>query len=151
MKHKINLTIALGLLLLTMLGCSDATSEPTIKNNNSAVETKESIAKVKMSTPSESNESLFNAIKNKDKTAVKQLMSRSSLALLEAGAKERKMTLDEVLDKQFFVNVTLPAKLEQRNEKINGDTATVEMHSDTGEWTSTKFVKEDGAWKASLQ
>ena len=60
------------------------------------------------------------------------------------------MTADELLDKEFFVNVTLPAKLEQRNEKVTGDRATIEMMTDKNEWDRSNFVKEGGAWKVAL-
>ena len=105
---------------------------------------------LKMSTPSEANESLFNAIKAKDKSSIKQLLSKDSMDIMDAAAKEKKMSVDELLDKEFFVNVTLPAKLEQRNEKITGDKATVEMLTDKNEWDTSNFVKENGSWKVAL-
>jgi len=101
-------------------------------------------------TPSEANESIFKAIKNKDKAAIKQLVSKDTIEILDTAAKEKKMTVDELLDKEFFVNITLPARLEQRNEKITGDKATVEMLTDKNEWDTSNFVKEDSVWKVSL-
>ena len=61
------------------------------------------------------------------------------------------MTLDDLLDKEFFVNAAMPAKFGQRSEKINGDKATTEMQDDKGEWSPMTFVKEGGSWKVSLE
>jgi len=152
MKRKLYILLTIAAAAFNF-ACGDAATE-TAKINapsgNNAPTTQTKTATVKMSTPTEANESLFNAIKSKDKAAVKQLVSKDTLEILEAAAKEKKMTLDELLDKQFFVNVTLPAKLEQRNEKITGDKATVEMFTDQNEWTPSNFVKEGGAWKVAL-
>ena len=40
---------------------------------------------------------------------------------------------------------------ELRNEKITGDTATVEMKRDKSDkWDTVPFVKEDGEWKIAF-
>jgi hypothetical protein len=40
---------------------------------------------------------------------------------------------------------------ESRNEKISGDSATLELHNeDANRWDTMYFVKEDGAWKIAL-
>ncbi len=40
---------------------------------------------------------------------------------------------------------------ETRNEKITGDTATLEVKNDkTGKWDTLPFVKENGEWKIAL-
>jgi len=155
---KRNLYLLLTIAVATFnFACGGAATETTKKDSASsgssnapATQTQTKTATVKTSTPTEANESLFNAIKNKDKAAVKQLLSKDSMEIIDAAAKEKKMTVDELLDKEFFVNVTLPAKLEQRNEKITGDKATVEMFTDKNEWDTSNFVKEGGAWKVAL-
>jgi hypothetical protein len=155
MKRKVYLLLIIALAAFNF-ACGGTMTEttktnaPTGGNNTPATQTQPKTATIKTSTPSEANESLFNAIKNKDKASVKQLLSKDSLEIMDAAAKEKKMTVDELLDKEFFVNVTLPAKLEQRNEKITGDKATVEMRTDKNEWTPSNFVKEGGAWKVAL-
>ena len=134
-----------------LAACGGASTEKTKTDQpTGSTQTQTKTATLKTSTPSETNESLFNAIKARDKAAIKQLFSKDTMEIMEAAAKEKKMTVDELLDKEFFVNVTLPAKLEQRNEKINGDKATVEMMTDKNEWDTSNFVKENGAWKVAL-
>ena len=40
---------------------------------------------------------------------------------------------------------------ETRNEKITGDTATLEIKNEkTGKWDSLPFVKEDSEWKIAF-
>lgn len=154
MKRKLYLllTIAIAAFNFACGGAATETAKTTAPGGSSAPATKTETktATMKMSTPSEANESLFNAIKNKDKAAIKQLVSKDTIEILDAAAKEKKMTVDELLDKEFFVNVTLPAKLEQRNEKITGDKATIEMLTDKNEWDTSNFVKEGSVWKVSL-
>ncbi len=59
--------------------------------------------------------------------------------------------MDDLLDKEFFINAAMPAKLEQRGEKITSDKVTTEIKDDKGEWSPMTFVKEGGAWKVSLE
>lgn len=161
MKRKLYLLLTLAAITLN-IACGSAASTETAKTNvanaapanrTKAKMTKAEIktATLKQSMPSKANESLFNAIKSKDKAAVKQLLSKDSLEIIDAASKEKKMPVDELLDKELFANVTLPAKLEQRGEKITGDKATVEMMTDKNEWDTSNFVKENGAWKVSLE
>jgi len=158
MKLSKSTLSAIFAFALGLTACGGASTE-TAKSDSPAgnapatqpekkIETKTTA--LKMSTPSEANESLFNAIKTKDKAAVKQLLSKATMEIMDAAAKEKEMTVDELLDKEFFVNVTLPAKLEQRNEKVMGDKATVDMLTDKNEWDTSNFVKENGAWKVAL-
>jgi vacuolar-type H+-ATPase subunit I/STV1 len=149
MKNIINLSFVILTIAFIALGCSDS-GETTATENNTNTTVTTTKTTIKTSTPSEANETLFSAIKNKDKETIKQISSKKSLEVMIAEGKKRNLTLDEVLDKQLFVNVTLPDKLEQRDEKINGNKATVEMFSDTGEWTKNNFVKEDGTWKVNF-
>ncbi len=59
---------------------------------------------------------------------------------------DKKQTLDEILmdgGKELITDET-------RNEKIDGDRATVEYRSEGDDWDTMDFVKEDGVWKMSL-
>lgn len=154
--------IAICAFALTFTACGGASTEtsktnPTNAGNTAATstqtktETATKTADVKQSTPSEAGESFYNAVKAKDKAAFRQLMSKDSLEILNAAAQEKKMTLDDLLDKEFFVNAAMPAQFEQRSEKITGDKATIEIKDDKGEWSPMTFVKEGGAWKVSLE
>lgn len=78
---------------------------------------------------------------------MKNLLSKGSLELIEKSAKAQNSTTDELLRKESSVKIqTAP---ETRNEKIEGDAATVEVKNETnGEFDlKMPFVKENGAWK----
>ena len=49
-----------------------------------------------------------------------------------------------------FFNKPQAEKAEVRNEKINGDRATVEYLDEKGGWKTMDFKKEGGAWKISF-
>ncbi|HEY0051687.1 MAG TPA: hypothetical protein VGB68_20485, partial [Pyrinomonadaceae bacterium] len=152
MKLSKLILIAICAFALTFAACGGASTETSKTNTTNAgntatttqtkTETATKTAAVKQSTPSEAGESFINAVKAKDKTAFRQLMSKDSMEILNLAAREKKMTVDDLLDKEFFVNAEMPAKLEQRNEKITGDKATIEMQDDKGEWSPMTFVKE---------
>jgi hypothetical protein len=87
----------------------------------------------------------YEALKKKDDTAVKKVMSQEFIKQMEAdmkadGAKSiaAYMADGEILDKP----------VEVRNEKIEGDKATAEIKGGTYvNWTKFTFVKENGEWK----
>lgn len=43
------------------------------------------------------------------------------------------------------------ATAEARNEKINGDKATIEYLDEKGGWSPMEFVKENGQWKLTIE
>jgi len=107
---------------------------------------------LKGSSPTSTFKAFFEAQKNKDVAGIKKTLSKGSLEMLEKGAKEQKKTLDASL-KEGFDDPTFkaPNMPETRNEKIDGNTATLEIQNDqTKKWDTMYFVKEDGDWKVAL-
>ncbi|HEX8772218.1 MAG TPA: hypothetical protein VF735_01355 [Pyrinomonadaceae bacterium] len=104
-----------------------------------------------LSTPTNAFKVFYETSKNKDVAGFKRTLSKDTLALLETQAKAENKTLDAALAEQFQ-KMEVPATLpESRNEKIEGDRATLEVKDDkTGQWESFKFVKENNEWKAQL-
>lgn len=100
-------------------------------------------------SPSETLQALNEASKKKDIPAIKSLLSKGTLDLLEQSAKKQNKTVDEILLKEGGAPFQdLP---ETRNEKIEGDAATVEVKNNvSGEFQKIPFVKEDGVWKVAL-
>ena len=93
----------------------------------------------------------YAARKNHDVGALKGLMSKDILEFMtELGQadEKNKMTLDEVL-RDMNESPQAPTA-EARNEKINGNTATIEYLAPDGGWRTMDFVKEDGAWKLTV-
>ncbi len=100
-------------------------------------------------TPTEAFRLYYEAIKRGDAPAVKALFSRATIQMLEAQAKATGKSLDDVFGEGFQeARKELPEAVpETRNEKINGDRATLEINdSKKGRWETLNFVKE-GGWK----
>jgi len=100
-------------------------------------------------SPMETMKALNEAARSKDTATLKNLVSRGTLTMMEENAKSQNTTVDELLAKGSAAPFEeLPV---MRNEKIAGDTATVEVKDKSSEkWTTLPFVKEDGGWKVAL-
>ena len=101
-------------------------------------------------SPTEVFKSQNEAQKKKDGATMKANLSKASLEMIGKVAKSQNKSIDEVLAMDV-PGVKQPDKLDFRNEKIEGDTASVEIKAaDTEEWAKLPFVKEDGRWKIAL-
>ena len=103
-------------------------------------------------SPTATFKTYFEAQKKKDIPAMKQTLSKTSLAMMEASAKEQGVTVDKMIQGQLDNPSSKIDKMpETRNEKVTGDNATVELHNEeANRWDTMYFVKEDGAWKIAL-
>lgn len=106
----------------------------------------------KSSTPTEAMKNFYEAVKKKDAGAVKAMLSKESLKSLEEDAKRKNKSLDEELQLDLIGSMFGDNPPEIRNEKIEGDRATLEFKTEKSpNWSTAKFVKEDGDWKASFK
>ena len=102
-------------------------------------------------TPKETVKAFITAYGKVDVDAMKRLLSKKSLEILERSGKAQNQSLEDRL-KEFMEAEELPFDgiPEMRNEKIDGDKATVEVK--VGDrWDPTPLVKEDGEWKFSME
>ena len=104
----------------------------------------------KPSTPFETFKSYTKAVKQKDTETMKSLLSDASLKMHEQEAKAQNSNLDEVVKRQtlFGENQT---EVKYRNEKIEGDRATLEILNAYSMWQKVPFVRESGVWKIDNQ
>ncbi|MGI8556518.1 MAG: hypothetical protein ACR2LT_09220 [Pyrinomonadaceae bacterium] len=107
-------------------------------------------AKRQPQTPFETFKAYTQAIKNKNSAAMKELLSKESLKMAQDEAKAQNAPLDEIIQRETLFNEDQRA-VEFRNEKIEGDKATIEVKDSTGLWNSVPFVKEDGMWKIAKE
>ena len=98
-------------------------------------------------SPTATAKAYYDAQKAKDVQGMKNTLSKSSLALMEEMGKMGNKTLDESLKES---DQSQPATFEARNEKITGDSATIEVKDKEGKWQTMPFVKEDGRWKMAV-
>lgn len=104
----------------------------------------------KPSTPLETLKSYTQAIKKKDTTQMKLLLSDASIKMAQQEAKAQNMTLDDVVKNETLFSEN-QRQLKFRNEKIDGDRATIEVENSFGSWDTVPFVREEGAWKIDKQ
>lgn len=100
----------------------------------------------KPSTPLETFQTYAKALKKKDYTAVKLLLSSATLKMHEQQAKAQDTTLDEIVKNESLLGDG-QRTVEYRNEKIDGDKATIEFKNAFGTWETLPFVREEGNWK----
>lgn len=90
------------------------------------------------------------AYKQKDTTSMKLLLSDASLKMAEQQAQQQNVTVDDIVK-----NETLFTENQKdfffRNEKIEGDRATIEVKNSFGSWDVVPFVREEGVWKIDKQ
>jgi hypothetical protein len=97
-------------------------------------------------TPLDTFKSFNAAVKKKDLTSMKLLLSAASLKMHEEEAKSRGVTLDDVMKTQSLIGEN-QTSVGFKNEKIEGDRATIEVKDQNGRWDTIHFVMEDGVWK----
>lgn len=97
-------------------------------------------------TPFETLRAYASAVKKKDTKMMKFLLSKASLKIHSDQAKAQNTTVDEIILQETLFSVDQRIK-HKRNEKIEGDTATIEVKNSFGGWDLIYFVKEDGIWK----
>jgi hypothetical protein len=104
----------------------------------------------KPSTPLETLKAYTTAIKKKDTTTMKLLLSKDSIKMAEQEAKAQNVNLDEIVKRETLFNEAQKT-VEFRNEKIDGDKATIEMKDSFSSWNTIPFIREEGIWKIDKQ
>lgn len=110
--------------------------------------TNSNVAPGSLATPSEAYRTAYELRKNKDIEGLKKVLSADILEFFTEMGKVSDRSLDDML--MDLANKPQADKPESRNEKIDGDRATVEFKNDKGEWSEMDFVKEGGVWKLTL-
>jgi len=157
--------IALAVALITSTGCQTAVNQnaggnqnanTAVLNSNTAANTSTSVPAANAlantaNTPTDAYKAAYAARKNKDVPALKKLLSKDILEFFTeiSGLGEKKQTVDEML-MELSERPQAPTA-EARNEKINGDKATIEYLDEKGEWSPMEFIKEDGGWKLTIE
>jgi len=104
----------------------------------------------KPSTPLNTLEAYTKAIKKKDTTTMKLLLSDASIKMAVQEAKAQNVTLDEIVKRETLFGEN-QRTVKFRNEKIDGDKATIEMLDSFDSWNTVPFVREEGVWKIDKQ
>lgn len=105
-------------------------------------------APVEAGTPSAAYQAAYTARKNKDIETLKKLFSKDIIEFFELVGKEENKSVDDML--RELTERPQADTAQARNEKIDGDKATIEYLDEEGKWRPMDFVKEDGIWKLTL-
>ena len=104
----------------------------------------------KPATPLETFKTYTKAIKAKDTTTMKLLLSSATIKMHEQEAKAQGVTVDDIVKRETLFSESQKT-VEFRNEKIDGDKATLQVKTSYGSWETVPFVREDGVWKIDKQ
>jgi hypothetical protein len=85
------------------------------------------------------------ALKKKDTTTMKLLLSSETIKMLEQEAKSQGVPLDDVVKRETLFTESMKT-VEFRNEKIEGEKATIEVKNGQ-KWETIPFVRESNEWK----
>ena len=81
---------------------------------------------------------------------MKLLLSDASIKMAEQEAKAQNVPLDEIIKRETLFGENQRG-VDFRNEKVDGDHATIEMKDSFGTWVTVPFVREEGVWKIDKQ
>jgi hypothetical protein len=104
----------------------------------------------KPATPLETFKTYAKAFKQKDTATMKLLLSGATLKMHEQEAKAQGVSIDEILKRETLIGED-QRSVEYRDEKIEGDKATLQIKDVFGSWETLPFVREDGVWKIDKQ
>jgi hypothetical protein len=121
------LTLALTLTTLAALACKSAGSTPTA-----------------------AYKAAYAAVKNKDAAAFRKIITKKSAEALDEAAKKSNKSSDDFI-KDIMNDAKLAKTDESKDEKITGDTATLQVKTEKDDWETVNLVKEDGEWKMKLE
>ncbi len=97
-------------------------------------------------TPLETLRTYTQAIRKKDVAKMKALLSQGSIKMAENEAKANNVAIDEIILRETLFSPDQKT-LKFRHEKIDGESATIEVENSFGSFDRIPFVKENGVWK----
>jgi anti-sigma28 factor (negative regulator of flagellin synthesis) len=123
---RLRQTISILLLAVALLACGES--------------------KGSTQTPLETLKAYTQAVKKNDIAQMKRLLSNGSLKMAQNEAQAQNVPIDEVVKRQTLFPQNLKT-VEFRNEKIEGEKATIEVKNAYGTYDVVPFIKENGEWK----
>jgi hypothetical protein len=102
--------------------------------------------KVKPLTPLETLQVYAKAVRKKDTTQMKLMMSQASLQMAVESAKAENVTVDDIVNRETLFSEG-QIQVKYRNVREQEDTASIEIEDALGIWNTIHLIREDGAWK----
>lgn len=101
-------------------------------------------------SPKKTFETYIKALKQKDTTTMKVLLSDATIKMHEQEAKSQGITVDDIVKRETLFSEG-QTTIEYKDEKIEGEKATLQVKTPYGTWETVPFVLEDGGWKIDKQ
>lgn len=101
-----------------------------------------------LATPTDAYRTAYAMRGNKNLAGMKKVLSKDVIEFLTMIGEAEGKTLDDEIKTMFDKPQAKSAEV--RNEKINGDRATIEYLDEKGQWKVMDFEKEGSEWKMSL-
>jgi hypothetical protein len=102
-------------------------------------------------TPTEAYKRLFAAVKNKDTDAIKNEMSKRTVAFAESNAIREKKPPAEMYSNGLSSTTFSETLPEIRDERVKDNMGAVEVYnSKEKKWDDIPFILEDGKWKLAF-
>jgi hypothetical protein len=137
-RSRLSATLLLAIAFTFSAACSKSGNTTSNTSSNSST----------TSGPAAAVRAYYEAVLRKDSAAAKRYLSAGSIRKLEAEAKDLGQPLD-VAYKESVEKTPAGVVPDIGNEKITGDTATVDLKGDANTLTMP-MVKEGGEWKLAI-
>lgn len=150
-SNRMILVIALAVVVFSAACSKNANTGNSTNSTNSTTTNKTSTTSTSTSgdtasSPMAALRAYYDAAMKKDIPTAKKYLSAGTMRVMEEGAKKMGKTVDEAFTEGAETTTAMP---EFSNEKISGDTATVDIKAQ-GATVTMPMVKEDGVWKLAM-
>lgn len=132
----------------TTTNTNQTNENQTNANKSEANKTETEKPTSSLATPTDAYKAAYTARQKKDIEGLKKVLSKDALEFFTMMGKDEGKTLDDGL--MQLAERPQAATAETRNEKIEGDKATIEYLDETGKWSPMDFVKEGNDWKLTI-
>jgi flagellar hook-associated protein FlgK len=150
-SNRMILVIALAVVVFSAACSKNANTGNSTNSTNSSTTNKTSTTSTSTggdtaSSPIAALRAYYEAAMKKDIPTAKKYLSAGTMRVMEEGAKKMGKSVDEAFNEGAQTTTAMP---EFSNEKITGDTATVDIKAQ-GATVTMPMVKEDGVWKLAM-
>jgi hypothetical protein len=151
-------TLALAAAILISIGGGAGCSKNTVAGNTNSPAANTNTAPPStpaekaptgsLATPTDAYKTAYAARDRGDIEGLKKVMSKDIIEFFTELGKAEHKSLDDML--REMVKQPQEPTDDVRNEKITGDTATLEYKKDDNTWKTMDFIKEGSDWKMTI-
>ncbi len=151
-QRNVWMTLALAFSMIFSAACSknantaNSTNSTTTTASNTT-DAGKTTGGTMASSPTAAVKAYYQAAANKDFSTARKYLSSGTMSMMEEGAKKLGKSMEDAFKEDTATTAaTMP---EFSNEKITGDTATVDLKGQ-GQSVTMPLVKEGGEWKLAI-